>query len=230
MTIAPVSTLQFASWVPVKCSLSSFSAKSQTGQDGLSWHKTILLPPGFGYRVLYLGHHKWAARLSRCVALKTYQTLQAWTYFKKDAIELWQYWNFRFRMCTSNGWPFRPLAKLLSWGVKNSHGFGTFDSNRDGLTLPANHPIFDPQNDRLFSKEAAIRAFGHVKVADVDEKSSADPPVQTEAEALIRVQAQLAEAIKVMQKADARRVTRWKAIAVITVLAVIALGVLLFTQ
>lgn len=173
---------------------------------------------------------KLAARLTRYVALKTCQTRQAWACFKKDAIQLGQYWSFRFRICISNGWPFRPLAKLLSRGVKNSHGFGTFDSNRDGLPLPANHPIFDPQNDRLFSKEAAIRAFEHIKMTEINDKSPAYAAEQNEAEELVRVQAQLADAIKVMQTAEARRVTRWKVIAVVTVLAVIALGILLFTQ
>jgi hypothetical protein len=222
--------LPFASWVPVKCSLSSFSAKSPTGQDGLSWLKTILIPPGFGYRVLYLGHHEWAARLSRCVALKAFQARQTWTNFRQDSIELRHCWSFRLRMRTSRAWPFRLLSKLLSRGVKNSHGFGTFDSNRYGLPLPANHPIFDPKNDRLFSKEAAIRAFEHIKMAEINDKSPTYAPEPDEAEELVRVQAQLAEAIIAMQTAEARRVMRWKVIAVSTVLAVIALGVLLFTQ
>jgi len=172
----------------------------------------------------------WTTRVKRYIALKAFQARQAWTNFREDAIELRHYWSFRLRMRTSRAWPFRLLARLRSPGVTKSQGFGEFDGKKDGLPLPADDPIFNPKNDRLFCQQAALSAFGHVKVADVDEKNSADPPVQTEAEELIRVQAQLAEAIKVMQKADARRVTRWKAIAVITVLAVIALGVLLFTQ
>jgi hypothetical protein len=153
---------------------------------------------------------KLAARMSRYMALKTYQTRQAWEYFKEDAIELRQYWSFRCRMCISTGWPFRPLARLLSRGVTNSQGFGKFDSNKDGLPLPADHPIFDPQNDRLFSKEAAIRAFEYVKMADVDNKNPRDGPERTEAEELTQVRAQLADSIKAMQAGEARRVARLK--------------------
>lgn len=171
---------------------------------------------------------KLAARLKRYVALKTYGTRQEWAYFKEDFTELRQYWSFRFRMRISTGWPFRPLARLLSRGVKNSHGFGTFDSNRDGRPLPANHPIFDPQNDRLFSKEAAIRAFEHVKMADVDDKNPRDGPERTEAEELTQVRAQLADSIKAMQAGEARRVARLKSIIGVVLGVLIVLAVVLF--
>lgn len=171
---------------------------------------------------------KWAARLSRCVALKTYQTRQASTYLKKDALALQHYWSFRLRTRTSRAWPFRLLAKLLSQGVKNSHGFGTFDSNRYGLPLPANHPIFDPKNYRLFSKEAAIRAFEHIKMAEIDDKSPAYAAEKNEAEELVRVQAQLAAAIKTMQANEVRRVARIKVIAGVVLGALIVLATVLF--
>jgi hypothetical protein len=171
---------------------------------------------------------KWAARLSRCVVLKTYQTRQASTYFKKNAFELWQYWSFRFRICISNGWPFRLLEKLLSRGVKNSHGFSIFDSNRDGRPPPPNDPIFDPQNDRMFSKEAAIRAFEHIKMAEIDDKSQAYAAEQNEAEELVRVQAQLAAAIKTMQANEVRRVARIKVIVGVVLGALIILATVLF--
>jgi hypothetical protein len=123
-----------------------------------------------------------------------------------------------------------PTGKADFPGVKNSHGFGTSDSNKDGLPLPANHSVFDPQNDRLFSKEAAIRAFEHIKMTEINDKSPAYAAGQNEAEELVRAQAQLADAIIAMQTAEARRILRWKVIAVITVLAVIALWVLPFMQ
>lgn len=172
----------------------------------------------------------WTTRVRRYIALKAFQARQAYTNFREDAIALRHCWTFHLRMRTFRAWPFRLLAKLLSWGVKNSHGFGTFDSNRDGLSLSANHPIFDPKNDRLFSKVATMRAFEHIKMTEINDKSPEYVAEQDEAEELVRVQAQLADAIVAMQTAEARRVMRWKVIAVITVLAVIALGVLLFTQ
>jgi hypothetical protein len=33
---------------------------------------------------------------------------------------------------------------------------------QDVIYLPADHPIFDPKNDPLFTAEAACRAFAHV--------------------------------------------------------------------
>ena len=172
----------------------------------------------------------WTTRVRRYIALEAFQARQACTNFREDAIALRHCWTFHLRMRTFRAWPFRALAKLLSRGVKNSHGFGTFDSNKDGLPRPANHPIFDPKNDRLFSKEAALRAFEYIKMTEINDKSPAYAAEQNEAEELVRVQAQLADAIIAMQTVEARRVMRWKVIAVMTVLAVIALGVLLFTQ
>ena len=131
-------------------------------------------------------------------------------------------------MRISNRWPFRLLAKLLSRGLANPQGFGKFDSHKDELPLLAGHPIFDPQNDRLFSKEAAIRAFEYIKMADIDDSSPADAAEQNEAEELIRVQAQLAEAVKAMQADEVRRIMRWKTVAGVAVLAIFALAVLLF--
>lgn len=167
---------------------------------------------------------KLAARLQRYVVLKTFGTRQEWAYFKEDATELRQYWSFRCRMCISNGWPFRPLAGLLSRGVKNSQGFGKFDGKKDGLPLPAYHPIFDPKNDRLFSKKAALKAFEHIKVADVDDKIPGAAAERADAEELTQIRAQLADSIKAMQVAEARRVARLKIVKGIVVLALIGLA------
>lgn len=131
-------------------------------------------------------------------------------------------------MRISRAWPFRLLARLRSPGVTNSHGFGTFDSNRDGLPLPANHPIFDPQNDRLFSKEAAIRAFEHIKMTEINDKIPAYAAEKNEAEELVRVQAQLADAIKTMQANEVRRVARLKVIVGVVSGVLIALAIVLF--
>lgn len=167
---------------------------------------------------------KLAARLTRYVALKTYGPRQEWAYFKEDFTELRQYWSFRFRMRISKGWPFHPLARLLSRGLENSQGFGKFDGKKDGLPLPAEHPIFDKKNDRLFNKEAALRAFEHVKV----EKIPGDAAEQTEAEELTNVRSQVADAISAMQAQEARRVARLKTIIGVVLGVLIVLAVVLF--
>jgi hypothetical protein len=62
--------------------------------------------------------------------------------------------------------PFRVLARLLSKRVPKDQEFGKFREKEEVMYLPAGHPIFDPKNDRLFSKEAALKAFKHVNVDD----------------------------------------------------------------
>jgi hypothetical protein len=173
---------------------------------------------------------KIVARLRRYVALKTYETRQAWASSKEDATELLHDWSFRCRIRISTGWPFRPLAKLHSQGVKNSQGFGKFDGKWEELSVYSDDPIFDKKNDPIFSKEAGLRAFEHVKLDDVDDKNPRDGPQRTEAEELIQVRARLADSIKAMQAAEARRVARLKIVAGIVVLALIGLALLLFTQ
>ena len=170
----------------------------------------------------------WTTRVRRYIALEAFQARQACTNFREDAIALRHCWTFHLRMRTFRAWPFRALAKLLSRGVKNSHGFGTFDSNKDGLPRPANHPIFDPKNDRLFSKEAALRAFEYIKMTEINDKSPAYAAEQNEAEELVRVQAQLAAAIKTMQANEVRRVARIKVIVGVVLGALIALATVLF--
>lgn len=173
---------------------------------------------------------KFAMRLIRYVALKRYETWRAWVYFKEGAIALLQYWGFHFRMRASRAWPLRLLAGLLSKRVPESSGFGKFCARKEGLHLPKEHPIFNPKNDRLFSKKAALKAFEHIKMAEIDDKSPAYAAERTEAEELTRVQAQLADAIKAMQADDARRVTRLKTVAGVVVGGLIVLAVLLFMK
>lgn len=77
------------------------------------------------------------ARFSRYFALQTYETRQAWRLFKREAADLWQYWSFRRRHKVSG--------------------------EEEVMHVRADHPIFDPKNDGLFTKEAAHRAFAHLK-------------------------------------------------------------------
>lgn len=173
---------------------------------------------------------KCVVRLKRYVALKTHETGQACAYFKEDVIQIRQYSCFRCRVRICQGWPFRLIAKVFSRGVKNSQGFGQFGAEWEALSVYSDDPIFDKKNDPLFSKEAGLRAFEHVKMEDVDDKNPRDGPQRTEAEELIQVRAQLADSITAMQAAEARRVARLKIVAGIVVLAFIGLALLLFTQ
>jgi hypothetical protein len=102
---------------------------------------------------------KCVVHLKRYVALKTYETGQAWAYFKEDVIRLRQYSSFRCRVRISQGWSFRLLAKVFTRGVKNSQGFGNFGAEWEGLSVYTEAPIFDKKSDPLFSKEAGLRAF-----------------------------------------------------------------------
>lgn len=105
-------------------------------------------------------------RIRRYFALHTYETRQGWRYFNNDVVEFWQYWCFRIKFRRAKSWPFRVLARLLSRRVPKAQGFGEFGEKEELMYLPAHHPIFDPKNDRLFSKEAALKAFRHVNVDD----------------------------------------------------------------
>lgn len=173
---------------------------------------------------------KFLIRLKRYVALKTHVTGRAWAYFKEDGIQLRQYSSFRCRVRISQGWPFRLLANVFSRGVKNSQGFGNFGAEWEGLSVYSDDPIFDKKNDSLFSTEAGLRTFEHVKLDDVDDKNPRYGPERTEAEELTQVRAQLADSIKAMQAGEARRITRLKIVASIVVLSFIGLALLLFTQ
>ena len=165
----------------------------------------------------------FVVRLKRYVALKTYKTWQAWVYVKEDVIQRRQYAGFRCRVRISQGWPFHLLAKVLSRGVKNSKGFGQFGAEWQRLSVSSGDPIFDPKKDRLFSKQAALRAFEHVGMAGVDDNSRKGAAEQTDAEELKRVQAQLADAIRTMQAQEARRVARLKTIIGTVVVGLIVL-------
>lgn len=147
---------------------------------------------------------KFAMRLIRYVAMKRYETWRAWGYFKEGAIALLQYWSFHFGMRASRAWPLRLLARLLSKRVPESRGFGKFCARKEGLRLPAEHPIFNPKNDRLFSKDAALKAFKHIKVADVDDNPE-DAAERPDADEAKLVEAKLADAIKALQVDEARR-------------------------
>ena len=170
----------------------------------------------------------WTTQVRRYIALKAFQARQACTNFKEDALALRQYWSFRNCMRISKGWPLRVLANLRSRSLENSHGFGKFDGKRDGLSLLADHTIFDATNAPLFSKKGAPGAFEYTNMAGIDDTSPADAAEQNEAEEMIRVQAQLADAIKAMQADEVRRRMRWKTVAGVVVLAIFALAVLLF--
>ena len=173
---------------------------------------------------------KCDVRFNRYVALKTYETEQAWSYFKEELIQLRQYSSFRCRVRIFQGWPFRLLANVFSRGVKNSEGFGNFGAEWEGLSVYSDDPIFDKKNDPLFSKEAGLRAFEHVNMADVDDKNPRRARDRNEAEELKQVRAQLADSIKAMQAGEARRVARLKIVAGIVALSFIGLALLLFTQ
>lgn len=103
-------------------------------------------------------------RIRRYFVRHTYETRQAWRHFNNDVLELWQYWCFRIQFRRAKSWPFRGLARLLSKRVPKAQGFGSFGGKAELMYLPADHPIFDPKNDLLFSKEAALKAFKHVNV------------------------------------------------------------------
>jgi hypothetical protein len=105
-------------------------------------------------------------RIRRYLALHTYETRQSWRSFKGEFVELWQYWRFRLEMRVHRASPLRVLARLLSMRVPKGQGFGKFGQKELGIYLSADHSIFDPKNDRLFSNEAALRAFNHVIVDD----------------------------------------------------------------
>jgi hypothetical protein len=47
---------------------------------------------------------------------------------------------------------------------------------QDVIYLPADHPIFDPKNDPLFTAEAARRAFAHVDVTGQKDAEIARQP------------------------------------------------------
>jgi hypothetical protein len=61
-------------------------------------------------------------------------------------------------------------------------------------------------------------------MADVDDKNPRDGPERTDAEELTQIRAQLADSIKAMQVAEARRVARLKIVTGIVVLALIGLA------
>ena len=96
--------------------------------------------------------------------------------------------------------------------------------------MSSDDPIFDKKHYLLFSKEVGRRAFAHVKMTNADDKNPRDGPERTEAEELILVRARLADSIKAMQAAEARRVARLKIVAGIVVLTLIGLALLIFTQ
>lgn len=50
--------------------------------------------------------------------------------------------------------------------------FGRFDDKKEVICFRADHPIFDPKNDHLFTIEAAMKAFEHVNVQAVDGNES----------------------------------------------------------
>ena len=65
----------------------------------------------------------------RYAALQTYEARQVWRRAKDDAIEVWQYWCFRFRFRLVSSWPFSALAWLLRLRVPKHKSFGKFGSN-----------------------------------------------------------------------------------------------------
>ena len=110
-------------------------------------------------------------RIRRYFALSTYGARQGWRRFKNDALELWHYWCFVLEYRLHRAWPLRVLAWLLSKRTKKSQEFGKFREKEVVMQLPADHSSFAPLNDRIFTIEAASKAFEHVKVvgSGVDE-------------------------------------------------------------
>jgi hypothetical protein len=105
-------------------------------------------------------------RIRRYLALHTYETRQGWRRFKSESGELWQYWCFRLEMRMHRAWPLRVLAWLLSKRMPKGLEFDKFGQREVGIYLPAEHSLFDPKNDHLFSKGAALKAFKHVNVEE----------------------------------------------------------------
>ena len=102
--------------------------------------------------------------VQRNVALYTDEAWQGRRHFKEEAAELWQYPRFRFERWVSQIWPFWSPAWLKSSRMANDQGLGKSVEREDVIYLPADHPIFDPKTDQLFTAEAARRAFAHVDV------------------------------------------------------------------
>ena len=65
----------------------------------------------------------------RYAVLHTYEARQVWRRAKDDAIEVWQYWCFRFRFRLVSSWPFSALAWLLRLRVPKHKSFGKFGSD-----------------------------------------------------------------------------------------------------
>lgn len=74
----------------------------------------------------------------------------------------------RFQMWLRQSWPIRALTWLRFWGRPVPEQLGRFDDQKEVICFRADHPIFDPKNDHLFTIEAAMKAFEHVNVAGGD--------------------------------------------------------------
>lgn len=114
----------------------------------------------------------------RCYfALHTYVTRLGWRNFNNDAVELWQYWCFRIKFRRAKSWPFRMLGRLHSKRVSKDQEFGKCGEKEVVMYLPADHPIFEPRNDHLFTAEAARQTFSRV---DLPGHEDAEIAVQRE--------------------------------------------------
>lgn len=115
--------------------------------------------------------------VKRNAALRIYEARQSWRHFKKEAVELWQYQRLRFGHWFSQIWPFRSPDQQISPRVPKDQGFGKYEEKEEVMYLPADHPIFDPKNDHLFTAEAARQAFSRV---DLPGHEDAEIAVQRE--------------------------------------------------